>query len=170
MIRRPPRSTLFPYTTLFRSLGPAGKGQTRRHHAGEGKGNVAEVNPLSDDAAITAELALPEVVADQRDLRSTRHSLCARECSANRWRDTQHVEERRGHACAGNRLSLGVGGLGDCVGPRPEGCQRLEAAGVTLDVRVGAAAQRQLPHIAIVAAPGKPDDVDAFWIPVWEWS
>src|SRR5258708_28639279 len=25
MIRRPPRSTLFPYTTLFRSLGPAFK-------------------------------------------------------------------------------------------------------------------------------------------------
>src|SRR3989442_13484139 len=24
MIRRPPRSTLFPYTTLFRSLAPAG--------------------------------------------------------------------------------------------------------------------------------------------------
>src|SRR2546430_16913578 len=24
MIRRPPRSTLFPYTTLFRSLGPEG--------------------------------------------------------------------------------------------------------------------------------------------------
>src|SRR2546422_2021271 len=29
MIRRPPRSTLFPYTTLFRS-GPAGKRQGRR--------------------------------------------------------------------------------------------------------------------------------------------
>src|SRR2546421_8510762 len=27
MIRRPPRSTLFPYTTLFRSL-PIGEGQT----------------------------------------------------------------------------------------------------------------------------------------------
>src|SRR5688572_32070193 len=26
MIRRPPRSTLFPYTTLFRSLGPLGAG------------------------------------------------------------------------------------------------------------------------------------------------
>src|SRR5437667_3159000 len=25
MIRRPPRSTLFPYTTLFRSEGPAGR-------------------------------------------------------------------------------------------------------------------------------------------------
>src|SRR2546427_6692063 len=37
MIRRPPRSTLFPYTTLFRSLGPdlhddaAG---VRAHHVG----------------------------------------------------------------------------------------------------------------------------------------
>src|SRR5256885_7081341 len=29
MIRRPPRSTLFPYTTLFRSIGPQ-KGDARR--------------------------------------------------------------------------------------------------------------------------------------------
>src|SRR2546430_9652992 len=29
MIRRPPRSTLFPYTTLFRSLGVAHVGQMR---------------------------------------------------------------------------------------------------------------------------------------------
>src|SRR3712207_6900052 len=29
MIRRPPRSTLFPYTTLFRSRG--GRGTARRH-------------------------------------------------------------------------------------------------------------------------------------------
>src|SRR3712207_9503357 len=31
MIRRPPRSTLFPYTTLFRSVqpGPAGRGSGR---------------------------------------------------------------------------------------------------------------------------------------------
>src|SRR3989475_9963533 len=29
MIRRPPRSTLFPYTTLFRSLGRAGTGLGR---------------------------------------------------------------------------------------------------------------------------------------------
>src|SRR3712207_7121582 len=32
MIRRPPRSTLFPYTTLFRSGHlPGGVGQARRH-------------------------------------------------------------------------------------------------------------------------------------------
>src|SRR2546426_9667460 len=39
MIRRPPRSTLFPYTTLFRSpVGGGGDihggGRTRRHHPG----------------------------------------------------------------------------------------------------------------------------------------
>src|SRR5437773_7759305 len=32
MIRRPPRSTLFPYTTLFRSPGP-GRGATRGRRA-----------------------------------------------------------------------------------------------------------------------------------------
>src|SRR3712207_7396150 len=31
MIRRPPRSTLFPYTTLFRSDREAGEGHERRH-------------------------------------------------------------------------------------------------------------------------------------------
>src|SRR3989442_4838074 len=31
MIRRPPRSTLFPYTTLFRSL-PSGRVKNRRSH------------------------------------------------------------------------------------------------------------------------------------------
>src|SRR3989442_6327474 len=30
MIRRPPRSTLFPYTTLFRSRAPAAHARTRR--------------------------------------------------------------------------------------------------------------------------------------------
>src|SRR2546426_7781037 len=36
MIRRPPRSTLFPYTTLFRSgLRVRGGGATRRDHGGE---------------------------------------------------------------------------------------------------------------------------------------
>src|SRR3712207_8470328 len=31
MIRRPPRSTLFPYTTLFRSRGSTGQVRRRRH-------------------------------------------------------------------------------------------------------------------------------------------
>src|SRR3712207_7854523 len=42
MIRRPPRSTLFPYTTLFRSLGssPLGYGTSKRH-----KGDVVLLFP-----------------------------------------------------------------------------------------------------------------------------
>src|SRR3712207_8224564 len=35
MIRRPPRSTLFPYTTLFRSLGRRDRRQTGRPLGGE---------------------------------------------------------------------------------------------------------------------------------------
>src|SRR5688572_31759180 len=33
MIRQPPRSTLFPYTTLFRSLVSAGRDRLARHRA-----------------------------------------------------------------------------------------------------------------------------------------
>src|SRR2546421_5566674 len=33
MIRRPPRSTLFPYTTLFRSRHPRGLDLSRRDHS-----------------------------------------------------------------------------------------------------------------------------------------
>src|SRR3712207_8494719 len=40
MIRRPPRSTLFPYTTLFRSRGPAAHGHVP---AGRREGHVLEM-------------------------------------------------------------------------------------------------------------------------------
>src|SRR2546430_3445454 len=36
MIRRPPRSTLFPYTTLFRSTSRAHRGSLRRHRRRRG--------------------------------------------------------------------------------------------------------------------------------------
>src|SRR5256885_8100375 len=38
MIRRPPRSTLFPYTTLFRSPGPRRRRPGRRRRALRGDG------------------------------------------------------------------------------------------------------------------------------------
>src|SRR2546429_6987374 len=37
MIRRPPRSTLFPYTTLFRSLEPAAGNRGRRDRGGNAR-------------------------------------------------------------------------------------------------------------------------------------
>src|SRR5437588_7425737 len=45
MIRRPPRSTLFPYTTLFRSIAPAGD-----PHLGERQGHVRVAVRQRDDA------------------------------------------------------------------------------------------------------------------------
>src|SRR5437868_11424561 len=49
MIRRPPRSTLFPYTTLFRSRFPGPRfwerhrpGICARHHAGRAQGRSEE--------------------------------------------------------------------------------------------------------------------------------
>src|SRR3712207_7746829 len=41
MIRRPPRSTLFPYTTLFRSGRPRPRGRDHRAGAGRRAGGVA---------------------------------------------------------------------------------------------------------------------------------
>src|SRR5256885_10410292 len=47
MIRRPPRSTLFPYTTLFRSL--PGYWGTGKHASADGtKWNLYEQNLLSE--------------------------------------------------------------------------------------------------------------------------
>src|SRR5205807_10404598 len=41
MSRRPPRSTLFPYTTLFRSSGPTGKSHTGRVYHLRPQGSAA---------------------------------------------------------------------------------------------------------------------------------
>src|SRR5215216_2069926 len=73
MIRRPPRSTLFPYTTLFRS-------RPVRAHAGVGDGDVEPPEALDDllggplDGSAVAHVAReperplePEVLAAARD-------------------------------------------------------------------------------------------------------
>src|SRR2546427_8989909 len=41
MIRRPPRSTLFPYTTLFRSASEVSRARSIRVHAGDAELAVA---------------------------------------------------------------------------------------------------------------------------------
>src|SRR3712207_7347757 len=73
MIRRPPRSTLFPYTTLFRSVGDhevhAALRQERLVNAiGD---TELEVAPLVDRGAIREREQLGELVARQ-DRKSTR--------------------------------------------------------------------------------------------------
>src|SRR2546427_3750819 len=50
MIRRPPRSTLFPYTTLFRSLrGVDGPRPVRRDHHVDDAGRAAEPRGRSEE-------------------------------------------------------------------------------------------------------------------------
>src|SRR3712207_8307731 len=59
MIRRPPRSTLFPYTTLFRSLVPAAHvPAVRARRAGPRRPHAGRARPL--DAAERRPRALRE--------------------------------------------------------------------------------------------------------------
>src|SRR3712207_7583227 len=73
MIRRPPRSTLFPYTTLFRSevAGPVDHGQGERRQgvagraAGDGRMRTGRRDPPD-------QLPLPAQPAQLVDRKSTR--------------------------------------------------------------------------------------------------
>src|SRR2546430_9176573 len=60
MIRRPPRSTLFPYTTLFRSA------------LGEGNGNIGEMCETARSRRTPARVARRERFAHPR--RSEKHT------------------------------------------------------------------------------------------------
>src|SRR2546422_8242133 len=74
MIRRPPRSTLFPYTTLFRSLGAAARPVFRR--AAEGH---------------AARESLPQVLspADRAAARRRRHTVGRRPGAARDRKSTR---------------------------------------------------------------------------------
>src|SRR2546426_4678481 len=72
MIRRPPRSTLFPYTTLFRSRRPKEegdggrvRGEGRRGELPTGQGRRRRGRVLRSDGR-------PEARRDHRDRKSTR--------------------------------------------------------------------------------------------------
>src|SRR5437867_9269104 len=59
MIRRPPRSTLFPYTTLFRSPGQS-TGRLRNHEAvGVSAASRSRAGPGSRSEEHTSELQSP---------------------------------------------------------------------------------------------------------------
>src|SRR5260370_25923348 len=83
MIRRPPRSTLFPYTTLFRS-----------HHAHDGLDGVA---PALQHAGEPTGLAL-KVEAQRQQM----HVLEGHD----RWRSEEHTSELQSHLNLVCRLLL----------------------------------------------------------------
>src|SRR2546427_5270270 len=69
MIRRPPRSTLFPYTTLFRSLHDHVRGRARQFHLVAGAGSIGIESLLSG----ASEQDIEHVAGESgRDRKSTR--------------------------------------------------------------------------------------------------
>src|SRR3712207_8629098 len=64
MIRRPPRSTLFPYTTLFRSTGVAGPGGGTE---AKPVGYVCVCVTTSNGALLARDLVLPGDRVEIRD-------------------------------------------------------------------------------------------------------
>src|SRR2546422_4062501 len=76
MIRRPPRSTLFPYTTLFRSPAVFGILLETAHHAALEIGRA--VRPLRDDARRRLGDVLHQDRSEEHtsELQSRLHLVC----------------------------------------------------------------------------------------------
>src|SRR3989454_7334780 len=80
MIRRPPRSTLFPYTTLFRSRpkkNPAGQHLYRRRDVDL----VQRIKALLYDERLTLEGARKRLVAESRKTQPLQLELGMREAA-----------------------------------------------------------------------------------------
>src|SRR2546426_7206454 len=77
MIRRPPRSTLFPYTTLFRSIAEAEFDQAGAIAACEGLGGaaLAQRQWAGAQAWYARGLRLAEATGDQRQIGRPEHHL-----------------------------------------------------------------------------------------------
>src|SRR3712207_7458067 len=75
MIRRPPRSTLFPSTTLFRSRGPRRPLELGEHRGGKPAPPVGGVDPHALDLGVARAQHLAVGVVDRRRLvRSEEHT------------------------------------------------------------------------------------------------
>src|SRR5205809_6757345 len=73
LVRRPPRSTLFPYTTLFRSLGPA------LCPSGRHVGLLVPVEELGDGlqgTQLTGQCQEPRSEEHTSELQSRLHLVC----------------------------------------------------------------------------------------------
>src|SRR5687768_18016633 len=98
MIRRPPRSTLFPYTTLFRSA-PASKEIriTRLAGADDVCGEmsaVAQANPTNNDRATAVRMSMPNAMLARSEehtseLQSRLHLVCRLLLEKKKPRQTQ---------------------------------------------------------------------------------
>src|SRR5438445_10086360 len=75
MIRRPPRSTLFPYTTLFRS-GFCAAASTDRLSPGQKKGVTPEHHPLSLRLRLVGHEGIRRSEEHTSELQSRQYLVC----------------------------------------------------------------------------------------------
>src|SRR3712207_7602311 len=80
MIRRPPRSTLFPYTTLFRSQRTVHRKENRREKVGERQGFQEEsgmtLPSLSYQKTATAVFSFTRSEEHTSELQSRQYLVC----------------------------------------------------------------------------------------------
>src|SRR2546421_8082821 len=78
MIRRPPRSTLFPYTTLFRSHGDEALSHSGQVLAGRGPPPRASTSPSSSAGRSTASPSRPSSRSEEHtsELQSRSDLVC----------------------------------------------------------------------------------------------
>src|SRR5256885_13056131 len=89
MIRRPPRSTLFPYTTLFRSLSPRRSRRPTRHSA-----SSSSRLPPARSEEHTSELQSPcnlvcRLLLEKKKYNNTQHNNY-NQFESNKVNDTEH--------------------------------------------------------------------------------
>src|SRR3989441_1330370 len=150
MIRRPPRSTLFPYTTLFRSVVPR-RGADRQAADGPRAGAGRELRGYPD-AGSTGRLWHVPVLSSDRDRRAPR-------------RDDADGDERqvRNRSNARDRVALHLPATDRAAQDRDPGQRRLAPAGSgerpAQDNRGAATRQPDHPRLLPARGPAADDPV-----------
>src|SRR5256885_16904294 len=152
MIRRPPRSTLFPYTTLFRSRAAGGVQDVDRVGGGaaEAAEGAARGHGADEHAGVEGEVVHPDAVAEDRAARERRRRV-AREDPHRLPAPTRDAREG-----AGERALAASRRAGDADHVRAPGMaieargERLRAGAARLDPREGprGGARRALDDLA----------------------
>src|SRR2546426_5730511 len=91
MIRRPPRSTLFPYTTLFRSLAVHQQEAAR----GDGIRTGAEIGDVGDALFFVHHQGFHDVRSEEHtsELQSPCNLVCRLLLEKKKKKKTQHINE-----------------------------------------------------------------------------
>src|SRR5437667_11497713 len=90
------------------------KFKVRRHNTNNGGGLAINPNALSDDVSVAVEIALPDLVTQNRYLWCAGRVVASSEIATHDWRHAEHLEEVLGHIGAGITLRIVFVGHVDC--------------------------------------------------------